>query len=68
MAELMDYAERMTREEIRRWPKGTFSFFDHIDSDGFTDDPIPIKVAITVEEDGLFVDFTGSSPQVKAAL
>jgi N-methylhydantoinase B len=48
MAELMDYAERMTREEIRRWPKGTFTFVDHIDSDGFSDDPIPIKVAITV--------------------
>jgi N-methylhydantoinase B len=68
MAELMDYAERMTREEIRRWPKGTFTFLDHIDSDGFSDDPIPIKVAITVEEDSLFVDYTGSSPQVKAAL
>jgi len=68
MQELMDYAERMTRAEIRRWPKGTYSFLDHIDSDGFTEDPIPIKVAITVEEDGLVVDYTGSSPQVKAAL
>ena len=68
MAELMDYAERMTREEIRRWPKGTYTFVDHIDSDGFSDDPIPIKVAITVEEDSLVVDYAGSSPQVKAAL
>jgi len=68
MAELMDYAERMTREEIRRWPKGTYTFVDHIDSDGFTDDPIPIKVAITVEQDSLVVDYAGSSPQVKAAL
>jgi N-methylhydantoinase B len=68
MAALMDYAERLTRDEIRRWPKGTFTFQDHIDSDGFTDNPIPIKVAITVEEDSLFVDYTGSSPQLKAAL
>jgi N-methylhydantoinase B len=68
MAELLDYAERMTRAEIRQWPKGTYTFVDHIDSDGFTDDPIPIKVAITVEGDGLLVDYTGSSPQVKAAL
>jgi len=68
MQELMDYAERMTRAEIRRWPKGTYTFLDHIDSDGFTEDPIPIKVAITVEEDGLVVDYAGSSPQVKAAL
>jgi N-methylhydantoinase B len=68
MNELIDYAERMTREEIRRWPKGTYSFTDYIDSDGFTDDPIPIKVAITVNEDSLTVDYSGSSPQVRAAL
>ena len=68
MAELIDYAERLTREEIRRWPKGTFSFKDHIDSDSFSDDPIPIKVAVTVGDGELLVDYIGSSPQVKAAL
>jgi N-methylhydantoinase B len=68
MHQLIDYAERMTRNEIRRWPKGTYSFVDYIDSDGFTDDPIPIKVAITVNEDSLTVDYAGSSPQVRAAL
>lgn len=68
MQELIQYAERLTREEIRRWPKGTYSFLDHIDDDGFTDTPIPIKVAITVREDSLLVDYTGSSPQVRAAL
>src|SRR5262249_32920793 len=41
MHQLIVYAERMTRDEIRRWPKDTYSFVDHIDSDGFTDDPIP---------------------------
>jgi N-methylhydantoinase B len=68
MQELVDYAERLTREEIRRWPKGTYTFLDHMDSDGFSDDPIPIKVAITVNDDSLSVDYTGSSPQVRAAL
>jgi N-methylhydantoinase B len=68
MQELIDYAERLTRQEIRRWPKGTYRFTDYMDSDGFSDDPIPIKVAITVHDDSLTVDYTGSSPQVKAAL
>lgn len=69
MTELLDYAERMTRAEIKTWPKGTWHFTDHIDDDGFSDDPIPIKVAITVRDDGtLFVDYTGSSPQVRGAL
>jgi N-methylhydantoinase B len=69
MQELLDYAERMTRREIATWPQGTYRFTDYIDSDGFSDTPIPIKVAITVNGDGtLFVDYTGSSPQVKGAL
>ena len=68
-SELLDYAERLTRAEIKTWPKGTYRFTDHIDSDGFSDAPIPIKVAITVRDDGtLLVDYTGSSPQVKGAL
>jgi N-methylhydantoinase B len=69
LQELLDYAERMTRDEIKQWPKGTYEFLDHIDNDGFSDTPIPIKVAITVNPDGtLFVDYTGSSPQVRGAL
>jgi N-methylhydantoinase B len=69
MQELLDYVERMARQEIKSWPKGTYRFLDHIDDDGFSDQPIPIKVAITVNDDGtLFVDYTGSSPQVRGAL
>jgi N-methylhydantoinase B len=69
MQELLDYAERMTKQEIKQWPKGTYEFTDYIDNDGFSDTPIPIKVAITVNDDGtLFVDYTGSSPQVRGAL
>lgn len=68
MTEVIDYAERMTREEIRRWPKGTFTFTDHIDDDGLSDAPIAIKVAITVHEDSVTVDYAGSAPQVRAAI
>jgi N-methylhydantoinase B len=69
MQELLDYAERLTRQEIKTWPRGTYYFLDHIDDDGFSDTPIPIKVAVTVKDDGtLFVDYTGSSPQVRGAL
>ncbi len=68
-AELLDYAERLTRAEIARWPRGTYRFTDHLDSDGFSDEPVPLTVAITVHADGhLTCDWTGSSPQVKAAL
>src|SRR6185436_15527898 len=69
VAELLDYAERVTRAEIARWPRGTYRFTDHLDSDGLSDDPVPLTVAITVHDDGhLTCDWTGSSPQVRAAL
>ncbi|AJG22031.1 hydantoinase B/oxoprolinase family protein [Cupriavidus basilensis] len=66
--ELLDYAERLTREEIRKWPKGTFHFTDYIDDDGLSPEPIPIQVALTVHEDYVSADYTGSSPQVRAAI
>jgi N-methylhydantoinase B len=66
--ELIDYAERLTRQAITRWPKGSFTFTDYIDGDGFSDDPIPIKVTITVHDEHLSVDYTGSSPQVRGAI
>jgi N-methylhydantoinase B len=68
LAELLDYAERMTRAEIATWPRGTFGFTDYIDSDGLSDDPVKLCVAITVTDDGLDVDWTGSNAQVRAAI
>ena len=69
MAGLLDYAERMARAEISTWPTGTYRFTDQIDSDGLSDDPVPLVVAITVPGDGsLVVDWEGSSPQVRAAI
>ncbi|MGB0630005.1 MAG: hydantoinase B/oxoprolinase family protein [Alphaproteobacteria bacterium] len=66
--ELLDYAERMTREEIRQWPDGTYKFTDYIDDDGFTDTPLPIAIAITVHGDSVTVDYEGTASQVPAAL
>lgn len=67
-AELMDYAERMARDDIRTWPDGTYAFTDYIDDDGFTDNPVPIAIAITVKGDQLTVDYAGTADQAKAAI
>ncbi len=68
MAELMDYAERVTSDEIARWPRGRYTFTDYLDSDGFSDEPVPLTVTITIEGGRVVCDWTGSSPQVKDAL
>ncbi|MBW3097042.1 hydantoinase B/oxoprolinase family protein [Pseudohoeflea coraliihabitans] len=68
LAEFLDYGERLTRNEIAAWPDGSYTFTDYIDGDGFTFEPIPIKVTITVRDSQLDVDFTGSAPQVRGAI
>src|SRR3546814_4878391 len=63
MREIIDYAERMTRARISEWPDGRYSFRDHIDDDGLSDEPIPIAVTLDVAGDHVTIDFAGSSPQ-----
>ena len=63
MAALLDYSERVTRRAIRDIPNGVYQVLDYMDDDGLTEQPVPIRVAITVADDHMTVDFTGTSPQ-----
>ena len=65
---LIDYGEQLTRKAISSWPDGDYGFTDYIDGDGFSSEAIPIICKITVAGDHLYVDFTGSSLQVKGAI
>ena len=58
------YAERRMRMEIEALKDGCYEGISFLDSDGITDDPIRIKVAITIKGDEAYVDFDGSSAQV----
>jgi N-methylhydantoinase B len=58
------YAERRMRAEIGKLKDGTYTGETFLDSDGFSDTPIRIKVTIRIEGDEAWVDFAGSDPQV----
>ncbi|MFL5655552.1 MAG: hydantoinase B/oxoprolinase family protein [Ktedonobacteraceae bacterium] len=58
--EIITRSERAMREAIRELPNGRYE--NESWSDGF-DEPIRIKVAVTIEDEDLFIDFDGSSPQ-----
>jgi len=66
--ELLDYTERLTRDEIRKMPDGVYEFTDYMDDDGITDEPITLHCKITIDGDEIIWDFTGTSPQVKGAM
>ncbi len=68
MAALQDYAERMVRDLIARMPDGRYTFRDYMDDDGFGNEDIPIVVTVSVEEDKLALDFTGTSPEVAGGI
>ncbi|MCO5089822.1 hydantoinase B/oxoprolinase family protein [Bosea sp. (in: a-proteobacteria)] len=68
LADYIDYTERLTRAEIRALPEGTYHFEDWIDDDGIGDEPILLKVALTIKDGEVIADYTGSAPQVKGAL
>jgi len=68
MAALKDYSERMMRSAIRRLPAGQYRFEDALDSDGITDRPVRIAVAITIDGDRATIDFTGSDPQAEGSV
>jgi len=63
---LLDRSEIMTREALRKLPKGTWRHVDYLDNDGIDlDQRIRIEVAVTLPGDGsIHFDLTGTSPQV----
>jgi len=69
MKETIDYAERLTRAELRKLPDGEWSFEDWIDDDG-VDYGKPIRLFVTIKKAGdqMTVDWTGTNPQVKGAI
>jgi len=69
MTEVLNHAERLTRAELAKLPDGEWSFEDWIDDDGI-DYGKPIRLFVTIRKsgNGMVVDWTGTSPQVKGAI
>src|SRR5580658_4363822 len=68
--ELLDYSERLVRDQLRLMPAGEFSAEDWMDDDGVTDVPrkIAVRLDLDPESGSIRVDFTGSSPQVAGSV
>ena len=56
---ILDYGERLARAELRKIPNGVYEAEDYIDGDGLSEQPIPVRVAVTIDDDAMTVDFTG---------
>src|SRR5690606_20583892 len=49
-------------------PDGTYRAVDWFEGDGWSDEPIRLEVAVTVEGDRIDMDWTGTDPQVRGGV
>jgi N-methylhydantoinase B len=64
----IDDTRRRFRDEIARWPDGTYESDAYVDSDPAGNTDIHVHVAITIDGEDLVVDFAGSDdrPDINA--
>lgn len=65
---VLDYAERQARRVISHVPDGTYTFIDYLEGDMAGLDLIRIKLDLVKAGDEMLLDFSGTDPQVRAAL
>ena len=69
MAAINDHGERLARLALAKLPKGTWSAFDFVDSDGIDlDRMIKMNVTVTVTDEEMVIDWTGSDRDVQGPI
>ena len=63
--EVQNYVERATRQRLRALPNGSWETTDYVDQDpAGSEGLIPIKVKLTIDNDEVIYDFSGSHPTI----
>ncbi len=65
---LQAYAERLMRAAFARIPDGRYSAEDFMDDDGFSPDPVRLRVTIEIRGDRALVDFAGTAPACRGSI
>ncbi|MFI6074133.1 hydantoinase B/oxoprolinase family protein [Actinoplanes sp. NPDC051343] len=69
MAAINDHGERLARLALAKLPKGTWSAHDFVDTDGVDlDRLIRMNCTVTVTDDEMVIDWTGSEKDVRGPI
>jgi N-methylhydantoinase B len=69
MRAINDHGERLARLALAKLPKGTWTAHDFVDSDGVdVDRMIKLNVTVTVTDDEMLIDWTGSDRDVRGPI
>ena len=66
--ELIEYTDRRTKSELAKLPHGVYESTGYMDSDGYSDEPVKLVVKLTINDDGLLFDFSGTDEQRRAPI
>jgi N-methylhydantoinase B len=61
---VIEYGERRARSVIADLPDGHYHAETQLEGDGVCDADIPLRVTVTIDGDGIVMDFTGTSAAV----
>jgi len=68
MEDLLAWGEERAKQIIGKMPDGAYEFHDYIELDITGEPPARIKLRLEIKGQDLHLDFTGTDPQVRAAL
>lgn len=67
--EILNHGERITRARLAELPKGTWTAEDYADDDGIDKDTmLKLKVTVTITDDEMIIDWTGSHPATRGPM
>jgi N-methylhydantoinase B len=68
MEDLLVWGEERAKQIIAKMPDGVYEFHDYIELDITGEPPARIKLRLEIKGEDMHLDFTGTDPQVRAAL
>ena len=65
---LQRYSAKLMRYALSQIPQGTYKAEDFLDDDGYSPDPVRLRVSIRIRNGRATVDFAGCSPQCRGGV
>lgn len=66
--EIVDYADRRMSAAITAMPDGVYHAEGWVDTDGRSEQDLRIMVEVKIEDDQVYIDYTGSAPQTSTGV
>jgi N-methylhydantoinase B len=61
-------SEILLREELSKIPDGVYEWEDAVDDSGVGDTPVKIHTSVRIDGSDVYIDFTGSDPEVRSGI